>query len=199
MRKLLFLLEPQPYGTGRNSVWNIAAAFRDAPVCWLHGAGLLLFPRMSVPVIPLGYPCPSVQIYPGNTPRHRTRSPLALQVSMLPAHQSQPDHLQRPHTGKQLGISKNNLLPFFPVHMDISLPVKRLGQPLSDCRAENFRKKCLCTCIGFFIESILLCVGAFLPRLVRPIPQHTPVLNQVDILRKPSDQMKGFGQAGASL
>ena len=30
-------------------VWNTAAAFPNVPVCSLHGAGLWLFPRRSVP------------------------------------------------------------------------------------------------------------------------------------------------------
>ena len=96
-------------------------------------------------------------------------------------------------------IGKDNGLLVLLVYVNVCLTAKFLREFYLNSGAKLLLKKNLHPCIGFFVERILLGVGALFLWLVLTVSQQPPIQNQINIFGKAADQIECFGKTGVAF
>lgn len=111
----------------------------------------------------------------------------------------QANKLQGRGIYEQVRIGKDNGLLVLLVYVNVCLTAKFLREFCLNSEAKLLLKENLHLCIGFFVERILLSVGALFPWLVLTVSQQPPIQNQINIFGKAADQIECFGKTGATF
>ncbi len=111
----------------------------------------------------------------------------------------QANDLQGRGICKQVRIGKDNGLLVLLVYVNVCLTAKFLREFCLNSGAKLLLKKNLHPCIGFFVERILLGIGALFPWLVLTVSQQPPIQNQINIFGKAVNQIECFGKTGAAF
>lgn len=130
---------------------------------------------------------------------HRARS---AQFCRRPSSQCanlQTNDLQGGRVCEQVRIGKDDGLFVLFVYVNVRLTAKLPRELCLNGGAKLFCEENFRPSIGFFVECILLGVGALFPWLVFTISQHPPIQNQINILGKAADQVECFGKAGTAF
>ena len=111
----------------------------------------------------------------------------------------QTNDLQGGRVCEQVRIGKDDGLFVLFVYVNVRLTAKLPRELCLNGVAKLFCEENFRPSIGFFVERILLGVGALFPWLVFTISQHPPIQNQINILGKAADQVECFGKAGTAF
>ena len=111
----------------------------------------------------------------------------------------QANDLQGRGICEQVRIGKDNGLLGLLVYVNVCLTAKFLREFCLNSGAKLLLKENLHPCIGFFVERILLNVGALFLWLVLTVSQQPSIQNQINIFEKAADQIECFGKTGAPL
>ena len=111
----------------------------------------------------------------------------------------QANKLQGRGIYEQVRIGKDNGLLVLLVYVNVCLTAKFLREFCLSSGAKLLLKENLHPCIGFFVERILLGVGALFPWLVLTVSQQPPIQNQINIFGKAANQIECFGKTGAAF
>lgn len=111
----------------------------------------------------------------------------------------QANDLQSRGICEQVRIGKDNGLLVLLVYVNVCLTAKFLREFCLNSGAKLLLKENLRPCIGFFVERILLGIGALFPWLVLTVSQQPPIQNQINIFGKAVNQIECFGKTGAAF
>ena len=111
----------------------------------------------------------------------------------------QANKLQGRGIYEQVRIGKDNGLLVLLVYVNVCLTAKFLREFCLNSGAKLLLKENLHPCIGFFVERILLGIGALFPWLVLTVSQQPPIQNQINIFGKAANQIECFGKTGAAF
>ena len=111
----------------------------------------------------------------------------------------QANDLQSRGICEQVRIGKDNGLLVLLVYVNVCLTAKFLREFCLNSGAKLLLKENLRPCIGFFVERILLDVGALFPWLGLTVSQQPPIQNQINIFGKAVNQIECFGKTGAAF
>ena len=111
----------------------------------------------------------------------------------------QANDLQGRGICEQVRIGKDNGLLVLLVYVNVCLTAKFLREFCLNSGEKLPLKENLRPCIGFFVERILLGVGALFLWLVLTVSQQPPIQNQINIFGKAADQIECFGKTGVAF
>ena len=111
----------------------------------------------------------------------------------------QANDLQGRGICEQVRIGKDNGLLGLLVYVNVCLTAKFLREFCLNSGKKLLLKENLHPCIGFFVERILLGVGALFLWLVLTVSQQPPIQNQINIFGKAAEQIECFGKTGVAF